>query len=164
MSAPNAVGQEKDKPVLEQLLDLLLQRGQINQEQYNTLQEQARKEQSTGVQVGLDRGRPFLRAADGNVRFDVGGKLQVDFDWAEDGARTLMGTKLASQFLVRRARIEFNAQFFRWIDVTESNRISATHSRCGMPISTSSFSPSYGSGQASIKCLSASRNSPQIPI
>jgi phosphate-selective porin OprO and OprP len=117
MSAPHAVGQEKDKPVLEQLLDLLLQRGQINQEQYNTLQEQARKEQSTGVQVGLDRGRPFLRAADGNVRFDVGGKLQVDFDWAEDGARTLMGTKLASQFLVRRARIEFNAQFFRWIDV-----------------------------------------------
>ena len=49
MSAPNAVGQEKDKPVLEQLLDLLLQRGQINREQYNTLQEQARKEQSTGA-------------------------------------------------------------------------------------------------------------------
>jgi hypothetical protein len=67
MSAPHAVGQEKDKPVLEQLLDLLLQRGQINREQYNTLQEKARKEQSTGVQVGLEHGRPFLRAADGNV-------------------------------------------------------------------------------------------------
>ena len=28
-----------------------------------------------------------------------------------------MVTQLASQFLVRRARLEFNAQFFRWIDV-----------------------------------------------
>jgi phosphate-selective porin OprO and OprP len=117
MSAPNAVGQEKDKPVLEQLLDLLLQRGQINREQYNTLQEQARKEQSTGVQVGLDRGRPFLRAADGNVRFDVGGRFQFDFDRAEDGARTLMGAHLGSQFLVRRARLEVYGQFFQWIDL-----------------------------------------------
>jgi phosphate-selective porin OprO and OprP len=117
MSAPTAVGQEKDKPVLEQLLDLLLQHGQINREQYNTLQEQARKEQSTGVQVGLDRGRPFLRAADGNVRFDVGGRFQFDFDRAEDGARTLMGAHLGSQFLVRRARLEVYGQFFQWIDL-----------------------------------------------
>jgi phosphate-selective porin OprO and OprP len=117
MSAPNAVGQEKDKPVLEQLLDLLLQRGQINQEQYNTLQEQARKEQSTGIQVGLDHGRPFLRAADGKVRFDLGGRFQLDFDRAEDGARTLMGAHLGSQFLVRRARLEVNGQFFQWIDL-----------------------------------------------
>jgi len=117
MSAPNAVGQEKDKPVLEQLLDLLLQRGQINREEYNTLQEQARKEQSTGVQVGLDHGRPFLRAADGNVRFDVGGRFQLDFDAAEDGARTLTGAHLGSQFLVRRARLEVYGQFFQWIDL-----------------------------------------------
>jgi len=117
MSAPNAVGQEKDKPVLEQLLDLLLQHGQINQEQYNTFQEKARKEQSTGVQVGIDNGRPFLRAADGKVRFDVGGRLQVDFDRAEDGARTLTGAHLGSQFLVRRARLEVNGQFFQWIDL-----------------------------------------------
>jgi phosphate-selective porin OprO/OprP len=115
MSALHAVGQEKDKPALEQLLDLLLQRGQINQEQYNALQEKARKEQSTGVQVGIDNGRPFLRSADGNMRFELGGRLQVDFDRAEDGARTLMGAQLGSQFNVRRARLEVNGQFFQWI-------------------------------------------------
>jgi len=94
-----------------------LQRGQINREQYNTLQEQARKEHSPGVQVGLDHGRPFLRAADGKVRFDVGGRFQLDFDRAEDGARTLTGSSLGSQFLVRRARFEVNGQFFQWIDL-----------------------------------------------
>ena len=78
MRAPNAVSQEKDKPVLEQLLDLLLQRGQIDREQYNTLQEKARKEQSSGVQVGFERGRPFIGSADGNVRFDMGGRFQLD--------------------------------------------------------------------------------------
>jgi len=42
MSAQNAFGQEvKDKPVLEQLLDLLLQRGQIDREQYNTFTGQS---------------------------------------------------------------------------------------------------------------------------
>jgi phosphate-selective porin OprO and OprP len=116
MRAPNAVSQEKDKPVLEQLLDLLLQRGQIDREQYNTLQEKARKEQSSGVQVGFERGRPFIGSADGNVRFDMGGRFQLDFDRAEDGARTLTGPHLGSQFLVRRARIEVNGQAFKWIE------------------------------------------------
>ena len=32
MRAPNAVSQEQDTPVLKQLLDLLLQRGQIDRE------------------------------------------------------------------------------------------------------------------------------------
>jgi phosphate-selective porin OprO and OprP len=117
MNAPHASGQGvKDKPVLEQLLDLLLQRGQIDREQYNALQEKAKKEQTTAVQAGIDRGRPFIRSADGNMRFDVGGRIQVDFDRAEDGARTLTGAKLGSQFLVRRARLEVNGQFFQWID------------------------------------------------
>src|SRR5262249_47808458 len=106
MNVPNASGQRvQDKPVFEQLLDLLLQRGQIDREQYNALQEKAKKEQTTAVQVGIDQGRPFIRLADGNVRFDLGGQLHVDFDRAEDGARTLTGTKLGSQFLVRRARL-----------------------------------------------------------
>jgi len=118
MSVPNAFGQAvKDKPVLEQLLDLLLQRGQIDREQYNTLQEKAKKEQTTALQAGIDHGRPFIRSMDGNVRFDIGGRFQLDFDRAEDGARTLTGTQLGSQFLVRRARLEVNGQFFQWIDL-----------------------------------------------
>jgi phosphate-selective porin OprO/OprP len=117
LRAPQAVGQEQDKPVLEHLLALLLQRGQIDRAQYNALQEQAKKEQSTAVQVGIDNGRPFLQAADGKVRFDVGGRFQFDFDRAEDGARTLMGAHLGSQFNVRRARIELYGQFFQWIEL-----------------------------------------------
>ena len=40
MCALHAFGQEaKDKSAIEQLLDLLFQRGQIDQEQYNALQE-----------------------------------------------------------------------------------------------------------------------------
>jgi phosphate-selective porin OprO/OprP len=117
MSGVNAFGQEaKDKPVLEQLLDLLLQRGQINQEQYNTLQEKAKKEQSSGVQVGFDRGRPYIRSADGNFGFSLGGRFQFDYDRAEDGARTLTGSRLNNQFLVRRARFEVNGQAYKWIE------------------------------------------------
>jgi phosphate-selective porin OprO/OprP len=118
MITPYAFGQEtKDKPVLEQILDLMLQRGQIDREQYNALQEKAKKEHPTTLQTGIENGRPFVQSADGNVRFDVGGRLQVDFDWAEEGARTLTGTPLGNQFLVRRARLEVNGQFFRWIDL-----------------------------------------------
>ena len=42
LCALNAFGQEaKDKSAIEQLLDLLLQRGQIDQEQYQALQDKA---------------------------------------------------------------------------------------------------------------------------
>ena len=42
MCTLNAFGQEaKDKSAIEQLLDLLLQRGQIDQEQYQALQDKA---------------------------------------------------------------------------------------------------------------------------
>src|SRR5262249_28724579 len=115
MCALNAFGQEaKDKSAIEQLLDLLLQRGQIDQEQYKALQDKAKQE--SAVQVGFDRGRPFIQTKDGNFRFNLGGRLQVDFDSAEEGARQLTGPHLGDQWLIRRARLEVNAQFFTWID------------------------------------------------
>src|SRR5215471_11186257 len=99
MCALNAFGQEaKDKSAIEQLLDLLLQRGQIDQEQYKSLQEKAKQE--SAVQVGFDRGRPFIQTRDGNFRFELGGRFQFDFDSAEDGARTLTGPHLGDQFTV----------------------------------------------------------------
>ncbi len=106
---------EADKPVLEQLLDLMLQRGQIDREQYNTLQEKAKKE--AAVHVGFERRRPFIQSSDGNFRFDFGGRFQLDFDRAEDGAKTLTGANLGSEFLVRRARFELLGQAYKWIDV-----------------------------------------------
>jgi hypothetical protein len=42
-------GEPEETPVVEQILDILLQRGQITQEEYRTLQEKARQEQAAGA-------------------------------------------------------------------------------------------------------------------
>jgi phosphate-selective porin OprO/OprP len=115
-------GETKEKPVVEQILDLLLQRGQITQEEYRTLQEKARQEQAAGAKepttailAGIERGKPFLKSADDNFRIELGGRFQADFDAAEGDTRTLSGSKLGSQFLVRRARLNLDGRLYRWI-------------------------------------------------
>jgi phosphate-selective porin len=135
-SPPALTGEAKEKPVVEQILDILLQRGQITQEEYRTLLEKARQEQAAGkepgpaILAGIERGRPFLRSADDNFRLELGGRLQVDFQAAEDGTRTLTGQFLSSQFLIRRARVDVDAIFYKWIrakiqsELTEGNNSS----------------------------------------
>jgi phosphate-selective porin OprO/OprP len=115
-------GAAKEKPVVEQILDVLLQRGQITPEEYRSLQEKARQEQAAGVQdpgatvlAGIEKGRPFLKSADDNFRIEFGGRLQADFDAAEDGTRTLSGSALGSQFLIRRARLNIDGSLYQWI-------------------------------------------------
>jgi phosphate-selective porin OprO and OprP len=110
-------GEAKEKPVIEQILELLLQRGQITQEEYRTLQEKARKEQAEmpAILAGIERGKPFLKSADDNFRIELGGRFQADFHAAEDDTRTLTGSKLGSQFLVRRARLNLDGRLYRWI-------------------------------------------------
>ena len=115
-------GEAKEKPAIEQILDILLQRGQINPEEYRSLQEKVKQEQAAGVKepsaavlAGIEKGRPFLKSADDNFRIELGGRLQVDFQAAEDDARTLTGQFLSSQFLIRRARIDVDAIFYKWI-------------------------------------------------
>src|SRR5918996_854069 len=114
-------GETKEKPVVEQILDLLLQRGQITQEEYRTLQEKARQEQAAGkepspaILAGIEKGKPFLKSADDNFRLELGGRLQADFQAAEDGTRTLTGPFLGSQFLIRRARVDVDVTFYKWI-------------------------------------------------
>ena len=126
-------GEAKEKPAIEQILDILLQRGQITQEEYRSLQEKVKQEQAAGkepspaILAGIEKGRPFLRSADDNFRIELGGRLQTDFDAAEDGTRTLTGQFLGSQFLIRRARIDVDAIFYKWIrakiqsELTEGN-------------------------------------------
>jgi hypothetical protein len=43
-------GEAKDKPAIEQILDILLQRGQITPEEYRSLQEKVKQEQAAGGQ------------------------------------------------------------------------------------------------------------------
>jgi phosphate-selective porin OprO/OprP len=115
-------GEAKEKPAIEQILDILLQRGQITLDEYHSLQEKVKQEQAAGakepaaaVLAGIEKGRPFLRSADDNFRIEFGGRLQSDFDAAENGTRTLTGQFLGSQFLIRRARIDVDAIFYKWI-------------------------------------------------
>jgi phosphate-selective porin OprO/OprP len=108
-------GEAKEKPAIEQILDFLLQRGQITPEEYRSLQEKAKKEQESAVLAGIERVKPFLRSADDNFRIELGGRLQTDFDAAESGTRTLAGQFLGSQFLIRRARLNLDGRFYRWI-------------------------------------------------
>src|SRR5262245_13996939 len=115
-------GEAKEKPAIEQILDILLQRGTISPEEYRSLQEKVKQEQAAGakepaaaVLAGIEKGRPFLRSADDNFRLEFAGRLQVDFDAAEDGTRTLTGPSLDSQFLIRRARVDVDAIFYKWI-------------------------------------------------
>jgi phosphate-selective porin OprO and OprP len=120
-SSPALAGETKEKPVVEQILDLLLQRGQITQEEYRTLQEKARQEQAAGkepspaILAGIEKGKPFLKSADDNFRLELGGRLHADYAAPEDGTRTLTGSKLGSQFLVRRARLEVDGSLYRWV-------------------------------------------------
>jgi phosphate-selective porin len=79
-------GEAKEKPAIEQILDFLLQRGQISPEEYRSLQEKAKKEQESAVLAGIERVKPFLRSADDNFRF-----------------------------LIRRARLNLDGRFYRWI-------------------------------------------------
>ena len=41
-------GEAKEKPAIEQILDILLQRGQITPEEYRSLQEKVKQEQAAG--------------------------------------------------------------------------------------------------------------------
>jgi phosphate-selective porin OprO/OprP len=103
------------------MLDLLLERGQITQEEHRTLQEKARQEQAAGkepspaILAGIEKGKPFLKSSDDNFRLEFGGRLQADFAAAEDGTRTLTGSRLGSQFLIRRARVDVDVMFYKWI-------------------------------------------------
>lgn len=118
------------KTVLEEILDIMKRSGQITEEQRRELlaraereaaqaraaQAEERKAQVSALMAGVENDRPFLRSADGNLRLELGGRLQIDYDAVEDRARTLTGTPLDDRFLARRARLELSGTFFKWID------------------------------------------------
>lgn len=129
---PGLAPAEEARTVLEEILDIMKRSGQITEEQRKALlqraerearqaeaeRQQARKDAVAGLRAGVDNYRPFLRSADGDVQVTLGGRLHVDYDAVEDGARTLTGTPLVDRFLVRRARLELGGTFFKWIDLS----------------------------------------------
>lgn len=122
------------RTVLEEILNIMKQSGQITDEQRKALIEraeaearQAKAEQAkaeidrmAALQAGIENYRPYLRSGDGNVRIEIGGRFFLDYDAAEGGAKTLTGTDLADRVLTRTARLEAGGRFFRWIDLALS--------------------------------------------
>ncbi len=128
---PLVAAAEPASTVLEEILNIMRQSGQITEEQKKALIERAEREAQqakveregadrdrvAALEAGIENGRPFFRSADADVRVELGGRFQLDYDGAEDKGRTLTGTTLNDEFLVRRARIELKGSFFKWIDL-----------------------------------------------
>jgi hypothetical protein len=115
VAAP-ASAQDKQS-VLEEILRILRQGGQITAEQEQTLRDRAKQEGGGRFLAGIDEKtlKPYLSSADGNYRIELGGRLQFDYQTGEDDERLLTGQDIAGQFLVRRARLDVSGEFWRWV-------------------------------------------------
>jgi len=127
---PQRVAAEEAGSVLQDVLKIMREHGQITEEQKTELlrraqqevdqakieREKMEKERIGALQAGIDNGRPFLQTADGDFRVELGARLQIDYAAVENNTRTLAGKSLVDEFYARRARFELSATFFRWID------------------------------------------------
>ena len=127
---PQRVAAAEAGSVLQDILKIMRENGQITEEQKTELlrraqqevdqakieREKMEKERIGALQAGIDNGRPFLQTADGDFRVELGARLQIDYAAVENNTRTLAGKSLVDEFYARRARFELSATFFRWID------------------------------------------------
>jgi len=117
--------------VLDEILNIMRQSGQISEEQKKALIERAQQEArmaeaerekqakdlAGSFTAGIENYKPYFRTNDGDFKFELGGVIMLDYDAAEPDARTLGGTKLFSRFLVRRARLDVTGTLFNWVGV-----------------------------------------------
>jgi hypothetical protein len=127
---PQRVAAAEAGSVLQDILKIMRENGQITEEQKTELlrraqqevdqakieREKMEKERIGALQAGIDNGRPFLQSADGDFRVELGARLQLDYAAVENNTRSLRGVSLVDEFYARRARLELSATFFRWID------------------------------------------------
>ncbi|HZY30323.1 MAG TPA: porin [Candidatus Methylomirabilis sp.] len=119
--------QEKkdDKAVLDEVLDILKDKGQITDEKYQELKARAKKEGAGKILAGFEGWTPSIKSADGQHKIDFHGRLHFDLRAYEAGARNLDGNRsnvsaarsdLVTNFRVRRARLGVDATFFKYLD------------------------------------------------
>ena len=150
---PQLVVAEEAGSVLQDILKIMRENGQITEEQKTELlrraqqevdrakieREQMEKERMGALQAGIDKGRPFLQSADGDVRIELGGRLQVDYAAVESNTRRLTGPSLVDEFYARRGRLELSGTFYRWIDFrVECEMSSIAHNTISTPTSGTS--------------------------
>jgi phosphate-selective porin OprO/OprP len=131
MAIPQPAVAEDAGTVLEEILDIMRRSGQITEEQKRSLIERAEQEArmaqaerekeaqalASSFTAGIENYKPYFRTNDGNVKFELGGVVMLDYDTAEPGARALGGAKLLNRLLVRRARLDVTGTLFNWVGV-----------------------------------------------
>jgi phosphate-selective porin OprO/OprP len=128
-------GAQGNTTVVEEILNILRQNGTISEEQKKMLLERAAQEQIRAAEerakdkaqmekdrmaaliAGVEKGKPYLKSADGDFRFELDGRVYLDYDVAEGDAKALTGPDLADRFLVRAARLGVTGQLYKWIDL-----------------------------------------------
>ncbi|MGH0029419.1 MAG: OprO/OprP family phosphate-selective porin [Myxococcota bacterium] len=123
VAAPGAAATDGDKSVNEKILDILLEKGDITQERYDELREEALEEQKAAAlppvaagesewKVYWDNGTRIERK-DGSVKIKAGGRIQYDFAGAGlDGKlKNLFPDAEGTGTDVRRARIFVSGSF-----------------------------------------------------
>jgi len=137
---PQRAAAEEAGSVLQDILKIMRENGQITDEQKTELlrraqqevdqakieREKMEKERIGALQAGIDNGRPFFQTADGDFRVELGARLQIDYAAVENNTRTLAGKSLVDEFYARRARLELSATFYRWIDFRFECEMSST--------------------------------------
>lgn len=114
-----------DRAVLDEVLDILKEKGQITEEKYQELKTRSKKEGAERLLAGLKDWTPYLKSADGQHKVELHGRLNFDVRSYEGDAKKLDSKRsnessprsdLITNLLVRRARIGIDATFFKYLD------------------------------------------------
>lgn len=124
-SAAVAAQTKEDKAVLDELLDILKDKGHITEDKYQELKTRAKKEGAERILAGFKDWTPYLKSADGQHKVELHGRLHFDVRSFEGDARKLDSNRsngsptrsdLLTNLLVRRARLGIDATFFKYLD------------------------------------------------
>jgi phosphate-selective porin OprO/OprP len=126
LSQPAWAAEKKDdKAVLDEVLDILKEKGQITEEKYQELKARAVKEGAGKILAGFEGWTPYIKSADGQHKIEFHGRLNFDVRAYEEGSRNLDSNRsnvsptrsdLVTKELVRRARLGVDATFFKYLD------------------------------------------------
>jgi phosphate-selective porin OprO/OprP len=120
-----AAEKKDDKAVLDEVLDILKEKGQISEEKYQELKTRAKKEGAGKVLAGFEGWTPYIKSVDGQHKIEFHGRVHFDLRAYEEGSRNLDGNRsnvsstrsdLLTNFRLRRARLGVDATFFKYLD------------------------------------------------
>ena len=121
-----AAEKKDDKAVLDEVLDILKDKGQITEEKYQELKTRAKKEGAGKILAGFDGLTPYIKSVDGQHRIDFHGRINFDLRAYEDDTRNLNNTDQTTNFLVRRARLSIDATLFKYLNVVVDGEFAGT--------------------------------------